>query len=767
MLIGALYSITVPIFEASDEVWHYPMVDYIADFGTLPVQPLEPGQSSGPWRQEGSQPPLYYVLGAALTFWIDRGDLDQVRSMNPHVSAGEVTPDKSNLNLVLHNPDLERFPWRGTVLAVHVVRFLSVGLGMWAVYLTWALVRELFPETKWIAGTSAAIHAFTPMYLFVSSTVNNDNLIVPLSTLSLLWMVRLIKSSSDHTPGRRWQKHTALGAILGLATLTKATGIGLLPLAAATVFWEAWRLPSNISSFTDRVLFFLKNLGAMTLPLLAVSGWWFYRNDRLYGDWLGLNAFYAVLGTRDVPASLLQLLSERFSFAAGYWGNFGGLTVPLPDWVYYILNGTAIIAAFGLIVRLFKWFLAPLFAGNRKKEDVLARLWPLSWQDVTAARAMAWAWPAAVFVSWIRWATITWSSQGRLIFSAIPMWSLGLTLGLSFWIPKRLDAQQSSLPIGLGASLLLLTLVALPLWIWPSYALPALDRAPEAEAYGMTPLEATYGGALRLLGYEVQTQEAQPNQPVEFRLLWQAVAPTDDNHSIFIHVIGNKERIVAQRDAFPGRGLMSTTRLKPQDTWLESYAVPIPATAYTPDTLSLRVGIYNTTTGARLPISGGEAVQSERTFSRIPMPSQEGPMPNPIDITFGEDIGLRGYELNSLSGKPGDTFELTLHWLCQSPVEHDYTISVQLIDAKWRKAAQSDGWPQGGTAPTSTWIQDQTLQEDRSLKINDDALPGLYNLQIAIYRVDETGTLVHLPVIQEIGEMPTQVLVLTTLRVDE
>ncbi|MBN1877396.1 MAG: hypothetical protein JXA33_24450, partial [Anaerolineae bacterium] len=118
-LLGIIFSIIVPIFEASDEVWHYPMVEHLARTWTLPVQPLEPGASSGPWRQEASQPPLYYALAAALTAWIDTSpsatpyDLDTVRHLNPHVAAGEVTPDGSNPNLVVHNPALERFPWRG------------------------------------------------------------------------------------------------------------------------------------------------------------------------------------------------------------------------------------------------------------------------------------------------------------------------------------------------------------------------------------------------------------------------------------------------------------------------------------------------------------------------------------------------------------------------------------------------------------------------------------------------------------------------------
>ena len=67
VLLGGLYAIVTPLFEVSDELWHYPMVKTLADGQGLPVQnPANPG----PWRQEGSQPPLYYTLMAAATFVI-------------------------------------------------------------------------------------------------------------------------------------------------------------------------------------------------------------------------------------------------------------------------------------------------------------------------------------------------------------------------------------------------------------------------------------------------------------------------------------------------------------------------------------------------------------------------------------------------------------------------------------------------------------------------------------------------------------------------
>jgi hypothetical protein len=36
--LATLYSVVVPPFEASDELWHYPMVKHIADNWALPVQ---------------------------------------------------------------------------------------------------------------------------------------------------------------------------------------------------------------------------------------------------------------------------------------------------------------------------------------------------------------------------------------------------------------------------------------------------------------------------------------------------------------------------------------------------------------------------------------------------------------------------------------------------------------------------------------------------------------------------------------------------------
>ena len=84
IILGITYAVVTPVFEASDELWHYPMIRHLADGNPLPVQVFDPAQA-GPWKQEASQPPLYYYLGAALTFWIDTSNMAEVRRENPHV----------------------------------------------------------------------------------------------------------------------------------------------------------------------------------------------------------------------------------------------------------------------------------------------------------------------------------------------------------------------------------------------------------------------------------------------------------------------------------------------------------------------------------------------------------------------------------------------------------------------------------------------------------------------------------------------------------
>lgn len=323
LILGIGYSVITPIFEASDELWHYPMVKYLADHGlALPAQ--EVGVTTA-WRQEGSQPPLYYMLAAVLTRGIDSADLELVRRQNPHSDIGVVRPD-GNVNMIVHRADREAFPWRGAVLAVHVARLFSVALGLGTIWVTWRLGAALFPGQPLIALGAAALNAFLPMFLFIAGSVNNDNLSNLLGNLLTLLIVLLLKAQAQP----RLRDYVLIGVVTGAGLLAKLNIGFLVPLVALALLLLTLRLRSARPLLLGGLI-----SGGLTI---AIAGWWYWRNFQLYGDPSGVNRFLDIVGRRAIPANTAQLWAERDSFAQAFWGFFGGVNVPLPDPVYAVFN---------------------------------------------------------------------------------------------------------------------------------------------------------------------------------------------------------------------------------------------------------------------------------------------------------------------------------------------------------------------------------------------------------------------------------------------
>ncbi|MGA9349059.1 MAG: glycosyltransferase family 39 protein [Anaerolineae bacterium] len=750
--LGITYSVVTLIFEASDELWHYPFVKHLADGNGLPVQDADANQ---PWRQEGSQPPLYYALGALATFWIDTDDAYEGHPpllwYNPHVDNGVLTAD-GNTNLVVHSQQ-EAFPWRETALAVHLIRFLSVLMGAATVFLTYLIALEVFPGREDIALGAAAINAFIPMFLFISGAVNNDNLVVPLCSLALLMMVRIANLKSQ-IANRNWVldiRYWILGFVLGLAALTKESALGLFPVALLAVAIRIWYQHRN-APLLKRLGLVIGHWSLVILPALAVSGWWYWRNWRLYGDPLGWNVFLDILGRRHPPATLRQLWGEREGFAMSYWGLFGGVNVPMDAWVYQLLNLLTIVAALGVIIFLI-----------RKLIQDRLRL------EAWVAVAILLAWPTVVFTSLIRWALQTWSSQGRLVFSAISALSILLFLGLSQFVPRRYTKMLACLVAGL---MFAISAIAPFRYIAPAYAKPHLLSAEEIEDI-LNRLDVSFGGVMKLLGYDLPISNTQypissnlkPGDAFTVTLYWQSLAEVNQDYSIFVHLLDENELIVAQRDMYPGQGLYPTSLWSPGDTIANRYVLILPETAFAPNRAQLEVGLYDFATGERLLANGpnGELLGDNARFQEINIvPRNEAEVPNPVHFNFGNRIALIGYDMDRRTASPGETIHLTLYWQALAKIKENYTVFTHVLGEENRIWAQEDSWPKNGEAPTSTWELGQTIADEYELVIYPDTPPDVYDVEIGLY-LAETGE--RLRIVEEGGRLLDDRVLLSKVRV--
>jgi hypothetical protein len=782
-LLGGVYAFSTPIFEASDELWHYPMVRHLAAGNPLPVQVFDPAQA-GPWKQEASQPPLYYYLAAALTFWVDTADMETVRWENPHGDNGIITHD-GNINLTIHNPAWN--PWRGTLLAVRLVRLFSILLGAATIYLTYRIAREVEPDRPEIRLGAAAVNAFLPMFLFISASVNNDNLAIPLASLAILLLIQVVSkqyavSSKRYAVSRlrvtdyelRW---LLIGTVIGLAILTKEGTFGLFPIALGTAFVSQWqrrcvqvsgvqvsgkpitdcRLP--IADYGRILLHTALTFLVMLLPVMLIAGWWYGRNVQLYGDFLGWNAFIAVLGQRAHPASLFQLWSERHGFMMAYWGLFGGVNVPMPGWIYAVLNGVLVVSVVGFGVYAVKeirnWRLE-IKGAPFNLQSLIFNL--LRFVERYFALIVCLLFSAAVVVGLIQWATTTWSSQGRLVFTALSTLTTLLVVGLVGWLPRRLATGAVA---GLGGFMFVVAALAPFLWIRPSYQAPLFNPPPIQTA-------VTFGDELKLVGYELSPTAVQPGDPLWVTLEWDVRQPITRNWSIFVHLNDPVlERPIAQRDMFHGQGLRPTSLLSPGEHIVTRHLLTVPDTAVAPVELALTVGLYDYATCpacARLPItdSGPLPVQENAvTLAEVPLTAVPGEIPNPVSVQFEKGIELVGYELNPRRTAAGEMADLTLYWQLNESVTADYTIFAQVVDADTTRWAAQDL-----PVPTSQWPTGEPQPVPLTLALNPDTPADVYPIIIGLYTLSPTGEFQRLQRITDDGRPTDDFLQLTLLRVD-
>ncbi len=128
------------------------------------------------------------------------------------------------------------------------------------------------------------------------------------------------------------------------------------------------------------------------------------------------------------------------------------------------------------------------------------------------------------------------------------------------------------------------------------------------------------------------------------------------------------------------------------------------------------------------PGAGGGSVVR---FYRIAQPE------NAVDVAFGEQIGLRGYDLSADTVSPGDVLRLRLFWSAEVQPTTNYSLFVHLTaaDDPTDIIAQHDGPPVNGTRLTPTWTDpDEVLVSDEiTLAIPAEAAPGEYALRLGLY----------------------------------
>lgn len=230
------------------------------------------------------------------------------------------------------------------------IRLFSILCGLCALLLIHRTARLLFPSDRVLALLAVGIAALTPTHAAITSTVNNDVLLEVCFSASLFVLIGALLN------GFTQRSALWLGLTIGAAILTKATGLLLLPVFGFALLLM-WRSGGSLKEL-------LRNAG-MTLGIaLLISGWWFVRNQVLYGQPLPLRLFAEDFGGTVQAAAAADKVGGwgAYYLQAGlvtffsFWAVYGtaksaikGIPLFLPVQIYMMLGVAGLCAAAGMV----------------------------------------------------------------------------------------------------------------------------------------------------------------------------------------------------------------------------------------------------------------------------------------------------------------------------------------------------------------------------------------------------------------------------------
>jgi 4-amino-4-deoxy-L-arabinose transferase-like glycosyltransferase len=750
VVLGFGYSMVVPPFEKPDEVYHYAFAQLLAGGNPLPVQA---GEASGPWSQEGSQPPLYYWMLGRLISSIDLSDYNDVSQLNPHANIGDpLFPGNKNVMLYSAVPR----PLAGTNLAVHIGRWLSLLMGTLTLWLIYGIARLVFPRSPFEAWLVLATVAVVPQFAFISSSVSNDILIALLSTAVIYWLARLLTRSDDQPIP--WWEWAVLGILFGLAALSKVQGVGLLALIGIVVIGLAWRRHSW------KIL--PEAIALVLLPAAAIAGWWYLRNYRLYGDWLGVVPLFTENGLRARPQTWSGFLGEMRGLRYSFWGLFGWFNILLPNWVYRMLDLLSLIAVAGVAgTLLIDWRQRRMHPGSRPEH----RNRTGASQRVMLLLTL---WAAMIVGMLVASSFVVLTSQGRLTFPALSAFGVLLVTGLVFWLrlPAMLSSAAESRRVGKEAGpssdrlLAVLALIPLGLLLCSVYSLTILlprsyRPLPSVPALpnGVQVSRTRYADHLELVGVQYPGERFRGGQAVPVMLYWKTDAKLSPNYVLFVQLLDEDRRVIANVTSHTGWGRNPTSLWQPGAVYPDAYELAIPGGVNdrAPLLATLYVGFIDPISGTPVQAYDTDGAPTEGMVGRIPLvPSPKGELETtnltPASVAFEDSIRLAGYTYPpvleaSQRDTGGPSLTVRMLWEAEGQPQGEYTAFVHLVEPGGDPVAGFDRPPADHGFATPYWRQGDRFLSDYTLALPPGLPAGGYQLWAGLYRSDSQGSL-RLPV---------------------
>ena len=708
VVVGLLFTFSTPPFEAGSEIGHF---DYVLSLksGNFPTV-----GTTAAWQEQAVQPPLYYAAASALTSFLDTSDFRSYLEFNPFARPLDLYGD-GNKNLLL--PLLQR-PNGDTFTAVLLLRVLNLAMGIGTIWLVGQIAVFLNPKRPAITLLAMAITAFNPMFVFVHSSLGNLPLALLLNAGAIWCITRLIQYGIKNRTVAILVVTLVLGVLVHLSVLLTAI-IALAVLVYVANRDKSWSQFGIASS-------------ALAVTLAIFCGWWFVRNVTFYGDPLAWGVWRVTGSDRIEALSISGLLGEFAYFRQSYWGIFGVGNVRLGDGLYILLDLFTFAASFGVIYMVMQVYAIRDFAHARRELIAAVTLlaivgiaivvyfgWVIQSQNVSGTSVFPFMGAispllAAGFVEIVWWFLFFITPPDRSYVragDAVPNESLYPN---SVWSARFLVALALFVPL---------------VTIAPTYAAPQPVSAVPAYA---RQVYARYGD-VELVGYDMLLDRYVPGQEVGVTLYWRVVAPTQQDLTVSLALVPPFAGDLGKLKTYPGWGKLRTSTWQTGATYADTYYIRLDPLVAGNFPLKLHVEWFDEDNAESLVIVDAEGNEISSVlldagamiFNRT-VTASLATIQNiePRKRDFGGLVRLDQFSFDRA------TYETLLLWEAVQPMDIDYTMFLQILDANNEVVGQLDTQP---PLPTSFWRYGDRYFTSHLVVTEGDLPVGAYRVIAGVY----------------------------------
>lgn len=358
----------VPKYYAPDEQPHFKYINYVAENKSLPVSYSRTDAPTNDW--EYYQPPLYYSVMAVFT----------------------IIPSEN--------------------IQFYIIRLLSVVMYGITAFFVLRLTKKYDYDYN-IQIIAQTFFAFLPSYVFISSVINNDNLLNTIAIIIIFYTLFPLKQ----------YKNSFVGVLLGLATLTKMSAIVLYAFVLTYYVIEIVKRRKSIRELLIVILW----ASIFSFPL-------FYRNLILYGSPMGdtgVNIPYQWPNIINATKVILWVLNHSFIGVIGIHNQIWSRMTYWTDMVFII----------GIVGNLLYYGKQKTTTKTDMKEVLLSYLPYISMVTIN-------------FIMVYSAGYLYAQSQGRFLFASLLPIVLCIAFGYSFLI-KRYNINRTFVVASVAATMII------------------------------------------------------------------------------------------------------------------------------------------------------------------------------------------------------------------------------------------------------------------------------------------------------------------------